>query len=765
MRRKLLLLIAFLVPGLAALGVAQVQERRVAAARDLTRLHELIDHLGAETAPALLSKGSYSLDPLVSFPQLHSVSVLDLEGREVASFRRDGSETGSLRLEKPVLAGGQQLGTIVVEAHPAEPSQGAVTGLLVLAPLTMACLGLVLPRVARPEPHPEAAPPPALPTGSCERLMEMVFQLDENLRILSVRGDTEPLGYGSDELVGRPIHEVLEGFQPEGQRVTRVISRDGLPLPGTVAAACVRTWEDGVEKVLVLVRDASGNSRRVRQRLDAMEALYRSLCDNAFDLIAVVAPDGVLAYGNPSLARALGYSVEALTALPLESLLHPDSRAEALRLLVKAFAGERPEPVEITFVDAGGTDVIAQGTFHASPGPNQEPTSVIGIFRDVTDRKRTEAELAEAEERFRHAQKMEAVGRLAGGVAHDFNNILTVVFGCTSALQEVAPPDSLIRDYTEELQAAAQRASALTRQLLLFSRKQFARAEWVGVDELVRDMARMASRLMGERIELRTVLEAGPGSGVQADRGQLEQVLMNLMVNARDAMPGGGVLTVTTSRRGDRIAVQVSDTGCGIPPEIQQRIFEPYFTTKSLGKGTGLGLSTAYGIVSSLEGSLRVESEPGQGTTFTVLLPATEGVEPRQAGQAASNGPAGRHTILLVEDDDAVLKSTIRILARRGYEVLCAESGEQGKELLETRGAEIDLLITDLVLPRMGGPELARYYLGSRRDGRVLCISGYPDGTLGNGGLPDGCSFLPKPFDAGELTTAVDRILTARSAS
>jgi len=375
-------------------------------------------------------------------------------------------------------------------------------------------------------------------------------------------------------------------------------------------------------------------------------------------------------------------------------------------------------------------------------------------------RRRAEDALAKSDEQLRHAQKMEAIGRLAGGVAHDFNNLLTVILSCGSMLADDLGPDDERTTYVREITDAGQRAAQLTRQLLAFSRQQIVEPRLVDLNTIVLAMERMCGRLLGEDVRMTTRLDPTIGK-VLADPSSLEQVIMNLIVNARDAMPKGGGLTVETAAvdvdpeyaathlgvtPGPHVQLAVSDTGVGIEPAIVARIFEPFFTTKELGKGTGLGLSTVFGIVKQAGGSIWVYSEVGIGTTFKVLLPRAElaVAEPRPAPAVVDL--RGREVVLLVEDDAAVRAVTAGILRRHGYTVV--EAAEPLAALaLEPSVPTLDLLLTDLVLPGMSGPDLARRLRERRSDLRVLCVSGYTDdAVVRHGLLEQGLPFLSKPL-------------------
>jgi signal transduction histidine kinase len=397
-----------------------------------------------------------------------------------------------------------------------------------------------------------------------------------------------------------------------------------------------------------------------------------------------------------------------------------------------------------------------------------EPADVLeAIAEDVTDRRALE-------DQFRQAQKMEAVGRLAGGVAHDFNNLLMVISGYAEVVLAELGPHHLLRDKALAIQQASDRATTLTRQLLAFSRKQLLELKVVDVNAIVSDMERLLRPLIGEDVEFLTSL-TNEAAHTRADAGQLEQVLMNLVVNAKDAMSGGGTLTIQTERMvvddghrrgatfirpGDYVMLSVSDTGMGMDKETQSRIFEPFFTTKEKGKGTGLGLSTVYGIVKQSGGYVMVQSEEGRGTTFHIYLPRVEGVAERHPVPVAHTALGGTETVLLVEDEESVRQLVRETLAAKGYRVVEADNGESGVAVAAKHQGKIDLVITDVVMPGMGGRELVKQLAQTRPETKVLYLSGYTeDAIVSEGTIESGAAFLQKPFTLQNLSRKVREVL------
>lgn len=403
---------------------------------------------------------------------------------------------------------------------------------------------------------------------------------------------------------------------------------------------------------------------------------------------------------------------------------------------------------------------------------------IIGIrsaVEDITERRQTQEALQKSEEQLRQWQRVEAIGRLAGGVAHDFNNLLMTIKGCSELLLNAFDRRDPRREEVEEILKAGERATSLTRQLLAFGRRQVLQPQVLDLNSLVINMDKMLRRLIGEDIHLVTVLDQELWS-VKVDPGMIEQVVMNLAVNSRDAMPNGGKLTIETTniihdenyasrhismKPGYYVMVAVSDNGCGMDKETQSHLFEPFFTTKEKGKGSGLGLSTVYGIIKQSGGNIWVYSEPDQGTTFKIYLPRVEKTARVYKPKASSpTAPGGTETILLVEDEEAVRTMVSKILRNKGYTVLEAAHSEQAFEISERHEGSIHLMVTDVIMPQMSGPELAERLAPRLPEMKVLYMSGYPDNTIvQHGVLEPGTAFLQKPFTLNALESKVREIL------
>jgi len=496
---------------------------------------------------------------------------------------------------------------------------------------------------------------------------------------------------------------------------------------------------------------------RITADLHASNERYRMVAETATDAIVTVSADGTLSFVNRAAEQIFGYRPDELIGQPL-TLLMPEELRERHSLHVGAFlAQESPEahrkPLEqLGRHKRGHTIPLEVSVGVARVGAEMV---LVGMIRDVSERRRLEEEL-------RHAQKMEAVGRLAGGVAHDFNNVLTAITGYSDLLlSELGPSQQAQRDDIEQIMQAARRAARLTQQLLAFSRKQVLQPEVIDLNAAVAEMAPMLRRLIGEDVLLATDLAPDLGL-IEVDPGQIQQVIMNLAVNARDAMPRGGSLHIATAPADDRVALIVSDTGHGMDAETRRRAFEPFYTTKERGKGTGLGLATVYGIITQSGGEIDLDSAPGRGTTFTIRLPrATAGA--RTPGPApAIDRAQGSETVLLVEDDPPVRNLIEAILRAFGYTVVSATTGAEALELARRSTRPMHLLISDVIMPGMNGVDLAAILTAAYPELRVLFISGYPDDAIDSHGvLAPGIAFLQKPFHPEELARKVRAILDA----
>jgi PAS domain S-box-containing protein len=517
---------------------------------------------------------------------------------------------------------------------------------------------------------------------------------------------------------------------------------------------------------------------RYAQTDDALlrvRAPFASVFEHAPIGIALVGMDGRPIAANPSLVETLGYSESDLREMIFTDFTHPDDVKADWDLFAELVAGDREDyRLEKRFFRADKEVVWGKLAVSLIRDPEGRPQLAIAMVEDVTELKQAEEALRVSEDNRRGAQKMEAIGRLAGGIAHDFNNLLGVVIGSADLLQSEEGDAEKDRERVKQIRAAAERAAGLTRQLLAFARRQMLDAEVIDLNAVVDETLSMLSRLIPADIEIERRLQPELGR-VSADPSQLDQVIMNLALNARDAMPDGGRLTLATTDvelseplptprvaipAGDYVCLTVSDTGRGMDPATAAHVFEPFFTTKDPTVASGLGLSTVYGVVKQSGGYVLVDSELGRGTTFTLYLPRTEDRLPESAPpvEHASPDPATA-TILVVEDEQAVRDLIEELLSRLGYTVTTAATGMQALERIAPDGTGFDLVVTDLVMPSMGGAELVRLLSGRRGyPVKALFISGYSDERC----RPDaGARFLQKPFSAEALAGAVREALAA----
>ena len=509
---------------------------------------------------------------------------------------------------------------------------------------------------------------------------------------------------------------------------------------------------------------------RFRMHLVAQDELFYLIGEHADDMIAVVTVDGLRLYNSPSYEKVLGYSAEELERTSAYEQIHPEDLGAVRAAAQEAQTSGAGRRLEYRIRHKNGDWRVMESTASAVRDKEGKVEKLVTVNRDVTERRELERQLV-------LSQRLEAVGKLSGGIAHDFNNLLGVIIGYSEALQESIRREDPLRDAIDEIRKAGQRAATLTQQLLAFSRKQVLEPKILDVNAIVADMQKMLHRLIGEDVTLKFEPAAELGN-IKADRGQLEQVILNLAVNARDAMPRGGELTISTSNAaltakdkiqhryvipGEYVMLKVSDTGIGMAAEVQEHIFEPFFTTKEKGKGTGLGLATVYGVVKQSEGYIWLDSAPGKGATFRIYLPRAKGAaqEASMALEETKRNGRGR-TILLVEDEASLRKLTSKILLNMGYVVLEAGDAREALQAAAASGGVIEVLLTDVVMPGMSGGELARKLSAEFPSMRVLFMSGYTDGAIEErGNLKAGLVVLRKPFTRDALLNAIENAMAA----
>lgn len=516
------------------------------------------------------------------------------------------------------------------------------------------------------------------------------------------------------------------------------------------------------------LRDAK---RQAEQSLRASEELMRNVFDYANMAMVVTDLESRTIRANNAFAEMFGYTQAEVPGLSMIDLTHPDDRAATESRLKSLLAGKvRSLQIEKQYLHKNGQVIWSLASISLIRDAQGRPLQYIAQLQDISERMAAETALRisqqnekSLEEKFRQSQKMEAVGQLAAGVAHDFNNFLTIILGYSDLMLDDVPPEAHIRESIGQIRKAGERAAALTRQLLAFGRKQMMAPVVLDLNLHIAELQMMLRRLIGADIELVTELQEGLGR-VKIDPGQVEQLVMNLMVNARDAMPTGGRIVIQTVNvvlselqvqqngelpPGNYSQISVTDTGCGMTPETLSRIFEPFFTTKEVGKGTGLGLATVFGIVKQSGGTIEVESKPDEGSTFRAYFPqVNEAARIRDSDlRRTTSLRKGGETILLVEDEEGLRILAQRVLAASGYKVMHASHGAEAIQVCRDYGGTIDLLLTDVVMPRMSGRQLSDFLVQSRPAIKVLYMSGYTDDTMVRHGIQDEeTNFLAKPF-------------------
>jgi PAS domain S-box-containing protein len=608
---------------------------------------------------------------------------------------------------------------------------------------------------------------------------DVVLVLDREGRYLKVADSAIGKLYRSPpELLGRSLHDIFPRDRADGflglirealDRGEPVDAEYELELPtGTYwFASTIVPMDD--DRVVWLARDITAR-RRADETLRRQALVFETI----YDGVMLMGLDGRILDWNAGAERIYGFTREEMLGRTPVVLQHPDLEGRLEPEINEAVLARGRWEGEVPFVRRDGREGVADVVVVLQHDELGKAVGLLGVNRDITERKRVEEALRQSEEHLRHVQKMEAVGQLAGGVAHDFNNLLTAISTSAELALASLPRDSSARDDLAEIREAAHRAARLTTQLLAFSRKQVLQPRVLDMNLVVGEAERMLRRVLPVDVALLAALDPAVGC-VRADPGQLEQVLMNLVVNARDAMPSGGAIVIETAALdldapdatrapglppGRWIVLRVRDTGVGMDAATRARIFEPFFTTKEAGKGTGLGLSTVYGIVEQSGGMVQVDSTPGEGSVFHVYLPRAEEELSPDGDEPAITLPGGHETVLLAEDEAGVRASVRRILEKHGYEVHEASNGVQALRVRDELEGKLDLLLTDVVMPEMGGFELASR-LRARHPGlKVLLMSGYPDGA--GFAPPLGAAFLGKPFTAESLVRRVRELLDAR---
>jgi two-component system cell cycle sensor histidine kinase/response regulator CckA len=617
---------------------------------------------------------------------------------------------------------------------------------------------------------------------------EVIFMTDREGIITFVNPQFEQTyGYTADDVIGKATPRLLkggsqsDGYYKEfwgqilGGQVTRSEfvnrTKTGVFIDVEATVNPIRDESQQVVGFIAVQRDVTAR-RKMEETLRQNEERLRLITDTVSDMVSQVRLDGTYLYASPAHERVLGYPPGSLIGTSAFQLVHPADLARVQAVIQSALPGPATARFEFRCRHADGRYLWLEAVGTLLHDQTHSPIGAVLSARDVTERRTLE-------EQFHQGQKMEAIGRLAGGIAHDFNNVLTAILGFTELLLDRVHDPSLVADL-KEIKDAGDRAGRLTRQLLAFSRKQIMTPQVLDLNRVMTELQKMLGRVIGEDVEL--VVEPAPLlTAITADPGQVEQLLMNLAVNSRDAMPKGGRLTIRTSNvevdaafvrnhpgaaTGEYASIAVEDTGHGIPAELLERVFEPFFTTKPLGKGTGLGLATVYGIAKQSGGFVSIASTVGVGTTVTSYFPraheALREVPERVRPQAELHGA---ETVLVAEDQVAVRDLMVRVLEGLGYAVLAARDGSDAIRIEEGHTGPIDLLLSDVIMPGLNGPDLAQRLLSRRPSLRVLYVSGFTSHLatrLGTIGARAG--FLQKPFTPDRLARKVREVLDAPSA-
>ena len=622
-----------------------------------------------------------------------------------------------------------------------------------------------------------------------ETANEGVIVVDVDFRIVFVNAlMAEMLGYAQEEMIGRPVEEFvapehradvaiqkslrLAGIKARFER--RLLRKDGQMVWTMVSATSLHKPDGQLDCSFAMYTDIT-TQKQVTAEMRRERAYFQQLLERLPEAVAVLDEHGRIVQINEEFTRLFGYTKDEARGVMLYSLVSsPEYKAEANDIRVRVLSGERLE-VETIRRRKDGSDVEVS----IVTAPKIQDNKIVGLFalyRDIGPRKQIEKENQTLAAQLRQAQKMEAVGTLAGGVAHDFNNILAAVIGFTEISLLALPKDSPVRRNLERALQSSQRASSLVRQLLTFSRRVETNLKPLDINAEIRHAVEILERIIPKMVAME--MELAPDlPHVNGDPNQVEQVLINLATNAADAMPDGGKIVFETGAMeidpasgldrsglepGRHVVLRVTDTGHGMEAATMEKIFDPFFTTKGPGKGTGLGLSTVYGIVKSHGGQIFCHSRPGQGTRFEIFLPAGPDADVEQAGgrPPREEAPGGTETILLVDDEPSIRDLVEMTLGASGYTVIPAESGERALEIFGARGREIGLVILDMGMPGMGGQKCLRELMARDPGARVLVASGYAAGLrLDNGDLPGAAGFIAKPFRRGELLRKIRAIL------
>jgi two-component system cell cycle sensor histidine kinase/response regulator CckA len=613
---------------------------------------------------------------------------------------------------------------------------------------------------------------------------EVIFLTDAAGTITYVNPEFVRLyGYAPSEVVGRTTPRILKGGTASGAEYAtfwqqlssnEVVRREFVNRTKSGALVNVESTanpivtDQGRIGFVAVQRDIT-DRKATEAALRRSERRYRTLAEAAQDSIFIVDRDSRITYANAVSCERFGVNVEDAIGKRLDEAFPPAVADEMWREVSSVFSTGERHSFETSF-DAGRGSICLETWLVPMAIGGEEPDQVMGVARDVTARKLLERQ-------FLQAQKMEAIGQLAGGIAHDFNNVLTAILGYSELLFDRIGHDESIAADLAEIKRAGERAGRLTKQLLAFGRKQALMAQVLDLNDVLSELQKMLGRVIGEDVHL-DIVTAAPLDRVKVDPGQIEQVIVNLAVNARDAMPRGGTLRIATANvvldraftahhpgmtPGRYVALTVRDTGCGMSADVLGHVFEPFYTTKPVGKGTGLGLATVYGIVKQSGGQITIESTPGKGTTVTVYLQSVADAPSARRADDATASCRGTETILLVEDEAGVRHLMQRTLERAGYTVLKAPTAGDALALAEDRSRRIDLLLSDVIMPDLSGPDVAQRVVRLHPTIKVLYVSGFTNQiALDSGTLSRRAAFLAKPFTPQTLVMRVRECLDTR---
>jgi PAS domain S-box-containing protein len=766
LKLKLLVLLAAAVPLLMAAWVVLKGERDALTGAEAAELSGAARLVAGNTTAAVAfgdaDAAAENLASLSAMPEIVLAAAYDGEGRLFAAYRRTPADTrlparaprpgrwleeGDLLLAHELTLKGEHVGTVLLRSDTRDVSQRLGEHASSILAVLLAAGAAVLLLSVRAQ---GALTRPLLRLGEAARRVSQ--ERDYSLRV-------PVAAYDEIGALTAAFNDMLSQIQQRDYAL--MAARD--ELEGRVR-----------QRVAELQREMR-ERRGVESALRDSQSKLNDILEHTTNLFYARGTDDVLTFVSPQARGFLDCEPEELRRRWKELIVDSPVNVSAQETAQRALAtGQRQPSYELELRTPKGRTVWAEVN-EAPVVKDGRVVGLVGALTDITARKEAEGERASLEEQVRQSQKMEAVGRLAGGVAHDFNNLLNVILGYAELLRRSLPRGQREERRLDEIVKAADRAAGLTRQLLAFSRKQVLDARVLDLCAVVTDMEGMLSRLIREDVHLQVRCQPGL-SPIKADRSQIEQVVMNLAVNARDAMPQGGALSIEVANvppsegaglaalgleAGLYVRLTVSDTGHGMDPGTLSHVFEPFFTTKPKGQGTGLGLATVYGVVKQSGGAVNVQSSPGQGSTFSVYLPAVEPTgEPARLPAPAP--AAGQGTLLLVEDEDALRQLTRELLEDHGFTVLDAANGQAALGLLAGHGGAVDLLLTDVIMPGMSGRELAQRVASQRPGTRVLYMSGYTADVIApHGVLEDGVLLLHKPFSVEMLLRRVQEAMRA----